>query len=164
MSTLSRVRNAFISASIGWFTAWVITLIWFTFMRVISKYPDNTSIGDEFSILTIYLVCTAAFTLLTTAVFIVPYVCVRSHASILGHPWRMYLEPCLIGLACITLFDIKEGAPIDTLQQKVLSLFVGFALVTSLASSFFFLRRMKRFQHRIQVNSPVEFDNNPAGI
>ena len=143
MTASWRARNALISTFLGWGSAWILTALFLGYSRLTSRFPDHTSMSDRLGILTIYLVATAIVTFCVSVIFVVPYCSLRSSSSILRYPWRMYIEPAFLGAICISLFNIRYGPSADTLRQKLASPFLGFALVTSLFASFFFLRRLR---------------------
>jgi hypothetical protein len=137
MSAAWRASNAVIAAALGWTATWV-------FILLLSTVPMRHATKFDWGWVMIYLLCTGAVTALVTVVLILPYVCLRSSESILRRPWRMYLEPCLLGALCISVFDLYYGPTAETTRQKLLSPFLCFALLTSLASSYFFLRRLRK--------------------
>lgn len=147
-----RAGNALLAAACGWAFTWVIVLVWQVLARTASKYPNYERVGDLVSLMLIYSVATAAVTLGATVVFAVPYVALRSAASILGRPWRMYLEPCavvLVGTMSIAHRSMSNGNIKVPFRDLALNAFVLFAVVTSLASSFFFLRQLRRSVGRV---------------
>jgi len=150
MSPAWRARNAVIAAALGWTATWVFIFLLSTVpMRRATKFHNDIPLSDRLSGLMAYLLCTGAVTALATVVLILPYVCLRSSESILHRPWRMYFEPCLLGALCITVFDLYYGPATETTQQPP---FLCFALLTSLASSYFSLRRLRE---KITRNQPV---------
>jgi hypothetical protein len=128
---------------------WLLLLIWPGIGLLRAK--PHIPILDVASIALIWIVSTGLVTLGATLILIVPYICLMSPDKLLAMPWRMYLEPGIIAVfASLGLnYFIKPTA--STYWQN-LPPYLIFALVTSLASSFFFMNRLKAFTR--QRSSP----------
>ena len=90
----------------------------------------------------IWIVSTGLVTLGATILFIVPYVCLINTDRLLARPWRMYLEPCII-VFFVTLALNYFIKPYAVTFWRNLPPYLVFAMGTSLASSAFFMHRLK---------------------
>ena len=144
-----RARQAFISALFGWGTAVGISAVYFLagVSRLLAQQVHVPFwSADEPWVLVFWLIVTGVFTFLVVLMFITPYVIARSSESILRRPWRMYLETGAIGLICIGTFNLRNHPPAYTVKQyfPMQVPYMVFALVVSLASSHFYLRRLSK--------------------
>ena len=87
---------------------------------------------------------TGAFTLVVTLGLICPYVLMRSATSMLQRPWRVYLEPALIGVGAMFAFGLRHSASDVGYTLRELEPYLAVAGATSLISSFFYLRALRR--------------------
>ena len=83
-------------------------------------------------------------TALTVILLVWPYFALREPGALWRRPWRLYVEPCLLGLACMAALQatvLRIQAEPLLLQMVPTGLF---AALTSLFSSFFLHRRLTR--------------------
>lgn len=146
-----RMTLAILASGLGWITASVLLALYsgvagYLTLRAHGDaalwHPWRSFLAPTFS----FSVFTGLFTLLVVLVFILPYVSLRSAESILERPWRMYLDPLILGFVCITFFDLYTHPTAYTVRQYF-PMQVGYmaiAAVTSLCSSSYFLRLLRK--------------------
>ena len=146
-----RLGLALYAAALGWLTASVLQAFYGGVLGYLRAryygYVARWGLWHSVVVPAVYWsVFTGIFTLLATTVFILPYVALRSSAGILSRPWRMYVEPAALGVCCITLFDLHYHPSAYTVWRyfPMQVGYMAFALLTSLLSSFFFLRALRR--------------------
>jgi uncharacterized membrane protein YkvI len=97
---------------------------------------------DWLSILLIWVVSTGIVTLAATILLIVPYVCLRGVDTLLHKSWLIYVESGAIAIFATFVLTHFVKPTAETFWTS-LKPFLIFALVTSLTSSAFYMRRVK---------------------
>ena len=145
MGAFWRAKTALTSAAKGWACVWVLLLVWNTISLLGAKFHIpmfHVPIADLASIALIWIISTGVVTLSATILFIVPYVCLVSVDNLLARPWRVYLEPAVI-VIFVSLGLNYLIKPYAYTFWRSLPPYLTFALATSLASSAFFMHRLK---------------------
>ncbi|WP_263366945.1 hypothetical protein [Edaphobacter bradus] len=143
MGAFWRAKTALTSAAKGWACVWLLLLVSQTIGLLRAKpHVPLADLASFASIALIWIVSTGVVTLGATILFIVPYVCLMSVDKLLATPWRMYLEPVVIVIFVSLGLNYFTKPYAHTFLQS-LPPYLMFALFTSLASSAFFMQRLK---------------------
>lgn len=140
MKAIQRTRNAILSAIKGWLFAWFLLIVlWgLNSWRAGVRQP----LTDWLSILIIWMTATGLVTMATTILLVVPYVCLRNADTLRRQPWRIYAESGF--LAIIAALVVSHATkPYARLFWSYAWPLLLIALLISLASSAFYMRRLK---------------------
>jgi hypothetical protein len=88
------------------------------------------------------MISTGIVTLAATILFIVPYVCLLNVDALIRKPWRIYVESGSIAIFVSLVLTYFTKPQAETFLRR-LPFYLAFALLTSQASSFFFMRKVK---------------------